>query len=199
MSSRRLNFPPQYDTGGDTHIHVDQGRSLGTPDRNGPIITDPAQAILVVRLTKLYYGDVLFVVRIQSLIIERVCSSWTDTHIPWDEWGKGAVIIDNLQSRYGFDVYIHGTRLVLLKILHHRPNRGLRVRTFDFGRRACGALPLWDQDGGAVRKTSFSDGSEFVFETTGTRTATPWGSTGSQGDGNLFQTQDQDVRIGSLL
>ena len=198
MGSRRLNLPSQYDTDRDAHIHVDRGRSLGTPDRDGPIITDPVQVILVVRLTKLYYGNVLFVVRIQPLI-ERVCSSRTDADIPWDEWGRGAAIIDNLQSRYGFDVYIHGTRLVLLEILHHRPNRGLCVRTFDFGRRACGALPLWNQDGGAVRKTSFTDGSEFVFETTGTRTATPWGSTGSQGDGNLFQTQDQDVRIGSLL
>ena len=122
MGSRRLNLPSQYDTDRDAHIHVDRGRSLGTPDRDGPIITGPAQAILVVRLTKLYYGNVLFVLRIQPLI-ERVCSSRTDADIPWDEWGRGAAIIDNLQSRYGFDVYIHGTRLVSLEILHHRPPR----------------------------------------------------------------------------
>ena len=186
MSSRRLNLPPQYDTDRDAHMHADQDRSLGTLDRDRPIKTDPSQEILVVRLTKLYHGDILFVVRIQPLI-ECVCSTRTDVHIPWDEWGRGAVTIEN-RLRYGFDVYIHGTRLVLLETLrHHRLTQGLRVRTFDFGRRACSALPLWDQDGGAVRKTSFSDGSEFVLEATGTRPPIPWGSTGSQGDGNFFQ------------
>lgn len=188
MSSLRLSLPPLYDTDRNARIHVDQDRSLGTLDRDGPIIADPTQAILVVRLTRHYHGDILFVVPIQPLI-ERVCSARTGTHIPWSEWGRGAVIMQNPQSRYGFDVCIHGTRLVLLE-MPYRLVRSPRIRTFDFSRRARNALPLWDQGGGTVKKASFSDGSEFVLEATGTGAATPWAGTGSQGDGNFFQVSD---------
>jgi hypothetical protein len=52
MSSRRLDLPPQYEPDGSAFIHVDQDRSLGTPDKDGPVITDPTQAILVIKLTK---------------------------------------------------------------------------------------------------------------------------------------------------
>jgi len=94
--------------------------------------------------------------------------------------------MQNPRSDHGIDVCIHGTRLVLLE-MPYRPVRSPRVRTFDFSRRARGALPLWDQGGGTVKKASFSGGSEFVLEATGTGVATPWASTGSQGDGNFFQ------------
>ena len=187
MSSRRLDLPPQYDSDRCALIHVDQDRSLGTLDRDGPIITDPTQAILVVKLTKLYHGDVLLVVRIQPLI-ECVCSPRTGAHIPWDEWGRDAVIMENPVSRYGLDVYVHGTHLVLLEIPYQFVQRGCpRVRTFDFCRHGCSALPLWHKGGGAERKALFLDGSEFVLEATGAGVATPWGGTGSQGDGNFFQ------------
>lgn len=187
MSSRRLDLPPQYDSDRSALIYVDQDRSLGKLNRDGPVITDPTQAILVVKLTKLYHGDVLLVVRIQPLI-ERVCSTGTGANIPWDEWGRDAVIMENPVLRYGLDVHVHGTHLVLLEMPYQFVQRGCpRIRTFDFGRRGRSVLPLLDKSGGAERKALFSDGGEFVLEATGVGVTTPWGGTGSHRNGSFFQ------------
>jgi hypothetical protein len=186
MSSQRLDLPPQYDRYGNIFVHVDKDASLGTLDRDGPIITDPTQAILVVKLAEPDYEDVLVVVRIQPLI-ERVCSTRTDENIPWDEWGRGAVILKNPELKYDLDVYVHGTHLVLFEKSHRFGPWGfLGFRTFDFGRRGCSALLLWEEGGRAERMAWFWDGSRVVFKATGVRAATEWDGTGSQGNGNFF-------------
>lgn len=189
MSSRSFILPPQYHDR-DVHIHADKDRPLGIPNSDGPLVTDPTQAILVLELLKSRHEhSILLVVRIQAFI-ERVCSTCTDIHIPWDEWGKGAVVIEN-RPRYRSSIHIHGTHLVVLEMPYHRGRRGHpSVRAFDFSRSGCGALPLVGRvGGGAERKVLFSDGSEFVLEAAEFRNGTSWGNMGSQGDGVFFQVR----------
>lgn len=191
MSSRTFVLPPVYHDRV-PRIHADRDRSLGTPNRDGPLITDPTQAILVLELLKSRHEhSILLVVQIQPLI-DRVCSTRTDVHIPWDEWGRGSVIIEK-PPRYGSFIHIHGTHLVALETPYHwqRGRRGYpRVRVFDFSRNGRSALPLRDGEGGGTeRKVMFSDGSEFVLEADEFKVDdddASWGNMGSQGDGTFF-------------
>ena len=184
MSSRKFSLPSQYHDK-NFFIHVDQDRSLGTLNSDGPLITDPTQAILVIEITKSSHRNALLVVRVQALI-DQVCSARTDARIPWDEWGRGVVVMENSPSGLGQPIYVHGTHLVMVSRM---PDRGgpmdcHRVRTFDFGRRGCGALPFSDEAGGAARKALFLDGNEFVFEVGGVGNVAMLGSVGN---GNFFQ------------
>ena len=187
-SSRRFSLPQQYQDR-EPHVFVDRDRPLGTLNSDAPLITDPTQAILVVKLSKLGHRRVFLVVRINALI-DHACSTRADAHLPWDEWGRDVVITEDQPSGSNSLVYVHGTHLVLLSTEPHRS--GLmayyRVRTFDFGRRGCGALPFWDEEGGgAERKALIFDGSEFVFETVGVRNMRMLRSVGSPGNGNFFR------------
>jgi len=185
-SSRKLSLPPQYHDK-NVFIYVDQGKSLGTLNGDGPLITDPTQAILVVTLSKSGHQKVLLVVRINALI-DHVCSTGTDVHLPWDEWGRNAVIMeDRRPPGFGSPICVHGTHLVMVSTMQYQ--NGLmgyhRVRTFDFGRRGCGALPFWDDKGGGTeRKALFLDGNEFEFEVAGVGSMT---ILRSLGNGNFFQ------------
>ena len=185
-NSQRFSLLPRYY---DRRIsmHIDEDRFLGTLDRDGPFITDPTQAILVVKFSKFNFGDVFLVVRIQPLI-EWVCPTSTDGHMPRDEWKRNSVILESPALRYRLKVYVHGTHLVVLGMANLRVRGSCpRVRTFDLGRRGCGALPLWDEGSGAERK-AFFDGCEFILaEAARVRAVTPWLQIGPQGDGNPFQ------------
>ena len=188
MSSRRFSLPPQYHDR-DHLVFVDRDRPLGALNSDEPITTDPTQTILVIKLSKFGYRNIFLVVRINALI-EHVCSTRTDAHLPWDEWGRNAVIMEDRPPGSGLPIYVHGTHLAMVSTMPYR--NGLtdchRVRTFDFGRRRCGALPFWDEEGGGTeRKASFLDGSEFVFEAAGVRNMAMLGSVGSLGNGNFFQ------------
>ena len=187
-NSRRFGLPQRYH-GRRVLVHVDQDRSLGTPTRDGPLITDPTQAILVVELPKIdHHPVVLLVVRIRDLI-KHVCSTRVGVYIPWDEWGRSAVVMEDQVSGYGSFIHVYGTHLVVLTWPYRQSRRGcFHVRTFDFSRRGCAGLPLWDEeDGGAGREASFSDGREFVHETIRLGGVTPWSDVESLGDGNFFQ------------
>ena len=184
MISRRFSLPPRYHDK-DHLMFVDQDRL----DSDGPLIADPTQAILVVEFSKIGHESILLVVRINTLI-EHVCSTRTDVHLPWDEWGRNAVIMEDLPFGSGFPFYVHGTHLVMVLTVPCR--RGLmechRARTFDFGRRRCGAMPFWDEeDGGTERKASFFVGSGFVFEVAEAGNVALLGSMRSLGNGNFFQ------------
>jgi len=174
MNSRRFSLLPQYHDR-DHLTFSNRDRPLVTLNSGGPLITDPTQAILVVVLSKSGHQNVLLVVRINALI-ERVCSTHTDVHIPWDEWGRNAVIMeDRRPPGLGLPIYVHGTHLVMVSSIPYRNDLRdcHRVRTFDFGRRRCGALPFWDEEGGgAERKALFLDGNEFEFEVAGVRNMT---------------------------
>ena len=190
MSLRRFSLPQKY-RNRDVLIRVDGDRPLGTLNKGDPFITDPTQAIFIVEISKSHHQPtVLLVVRIQDLI-EHVCSTCTDVRIPWDEWGRGAVIVENQVFGYSPSIYVHDTHLVLFEYSHgFGTGDCLRVRIFDFSRRGCSALPLclWDVEGsGARRKALFSDGRKSVSERFDAAGAGSLSQMGSLGNGNFFR------------
>ena len=66
-------------------MNPDRNMSLGTPNQDGPLIVDPAQAICVVNLAcGQWTSYAMAPFRAQDLI-ERVCAMDTDAPIPWDK------------------------------------------------------------------------------------------------------------------
>ena len=181
-NSRQFSLPPQY-CDGHALIHADQGRSLGALNGDGPLVTDPTQAILVVEIVRL---RLLLIVRIQTLV-ERVCSTRAEVEIPWDEWGRGVVSMKTPQASYDSPICVHGTHLMVVKTPSwHGLSDYNRVRTFDFGRRGCGTLPFLDEEGGGTeRRAAFEDGQELTLDESGD--VAWWGGMRSLGDGNLFR------------
>jgi len=136
----------------------------------------------VVEIIRLW---LLIIVRIQALM-EHVCSTRAGVEIPWDEWGRGAVTMKTPQASYDSPICVHGTRLMVVKTPSwHGLSDYNRVRTFDFGRRGCGALPFLDEGDGAERRAVFEDGLELTLDESGD--VAWWGGMRSLGDGNLFR------------
>ena len=200
MGLRRFSLPQQYHDR-NVLIHVDGDRPLGTLNEGDPFITDPAQAILIVEISKSPHQlAVLLVVGIEDLI-EHVCSACTDVRTPWDQWGRGVVIVENQVFSCNPSIHVHGTHLVLFEMLYgFGTGDRFRVRIFDFNRRGCSALPLWDMEGGgARRKALFSDGREFVSEWFDAERAAALRYTGSQGNGSFFQVSCLQFRTNDIV
>jgi len=177
-NSRRFSLPPRYGSEYYSVVHVDRDRYLGKLDKDVPFITDPTQAILVVEVLRPMRQSVSLVVRMQALI-EKVCSTRTDDHIPWDEWGRGVTIMKSPRGPR-FPIHVHGTHVVVLTSLDDR-----RVHVFDFGRRGGGSLSLLDrEDGGEKRRVLFEDGREFILEVDNIS----WGGVQSLGNGAFFHS-----------
>ena len=185
-SIRRLRLPPQYSN---EHysalIHVDQDRCLGAPSRDVALITDPTQAILAIHVSKPpYLGGVLHIVRIQTLI-EHVCSTRTDDHILWDEWGRGAVVM-KMPWYPNIEFSVHGIHMVVL-IRQCRGDVMYHIHSFDFGQRGYSTLPFLDgEDGRAERGASFKDGKEFIFKVARSDEIFLWPSMKSLRNGTFF-------------
>jgi len=179
-NSRRFSLPPRYGSEYYSVVHVDRDRYLGKLDKDVPFITDPTQAILVVEVLRPMRRSVSLVVRMQALI-ENVCSTCTDDHIPWDEWGRGAAIMESPRGPRS-PIHVHGTHVVVLAM---RSLYDCRVHVFDFGRRRRGSLPLLDRgDGGAKRRVLFEDGREFILEAD----QISWDGVQSLGNGAFFHS-----------
>ena len=160
---RRFGLPPQKQSKRQVCIYLDHDRSLGTVNRDGPLITDPTQAIFVICL--LTDPVVLLVLWIQHLI-EPTCSMRTDVQIPWDEWGRGSVAMEIPED--GMDsvhlVTVHGTRVLVMCGCCYI-DQGLNIHIFDFSRRGSASLSLSDEsDGGTERRALFKDGRSCKFE-----------------------------------
>ena len=161
---RQFRFPTKYLEGG-ASVSLDHDRSLGTVDRDGHLIIDPTQAILVIGLST--DQEVFLILRMQSLI-EHACSMSTDVQIPWDKWGRGSVVMDNPLG-YEFSItVVHGPRMMVIRDAGDGPEGHCSIRVFDFSRQGSAALPLTDRnDGEAGRRAMFEDGRSCVFEMDG--------------------------------
>ena len=178
-SSRRLSFPSGCYEEDDVLLRVDQDRCLGTSNGDGPLITDPTQAILVIEFLAPQWRCILLAVRVQALI-ESICSTCTDGPIPWGDWGRGAVFMVTPRFSPDSPIYVHGTHVMVGAPLRQRDR--VSIRTFDFGRRGRSVLPLWDEeDGGDERRALFEGGQEFMLEG-----VMWWSNIRSLGDGQLF-------------
>ena len=140
-------------------MHVDANRCLGTPGQDGLLTTDPTQAIFVAELIDQYEARKLLIVPIQNLI-ERICSVSAGDCVPWDEWGRGAVVMEvprRGSGSGGSHPLVQGVHVVMAKeyttssVGEHHPH----ICTFDFSRRGCSVLPSWD---GIERRARFEDG-----------------------------------------
>jgi len=174
---RRFDIPLRY-RGRFSSVITDRDGSPGTQD--GSLITDPAQAILVVDLCD---GDephhFSLVFRTQALVA-RACSMSLDTCIPWDEWKRDAVIME--VPAHDSHIFIHGVHVIVVKKRAQNADN-LQLRTFDFSWRGCRAL--WGKGGRARRRRMdlYEGGRDFILE--GTENVSEWGLN-SLGNGAFY-------------
>lgn len=132
----------------------------------GPLITDPTQSVFIVDLSLNLLGQrELLILRVQPMI-ELACSMRTDVQIPWDEWGRGSVVvgIPTSLSHHVYFVAVHGARLL---VIHGtgRADEYPYIHIFDFSRGKSAALPLSDKnDDGTERRILFKHGRSCAFK-----------------------------------
>ena len=144
---------------------ADGDRYLGTLDR--PLTTDPAQAILVIKLVSPDGPRVLLIVRIQTLI-KCVHSMSPDTCSPWEEWGRGAAVMEvptHASAYEGPFLLIQGVRVTWVNATPGVDGLFLpNLCSFDLGRRGWSILPLRDEGNGTERRLSFEDGQQISLQ-----------------------------------
>ena len=140
---RQLVLPGQF-LDRTARIRVDHDRPLGARNGGGPLIADPVQGVLIVELGGLR-PPVFLVARTQALI-EQIGSTRADSgsRIPWNEWGRGAVVME-VQTPGGYPcTFVLGTQVVVVKVYDAGGrDRRHNVQTFDLSWRGCGPLPAW--------------------------------------------------------
>jgi hypothetical protein len=145
----------------------DRETSLGALDKHRSLIVDPTQAIRTMHFRhddRHRYIRLFF--RTQALI-EQACSPSTDRDIPWDEWGRGSVILE-VPISAGSYTLVQGPRVIAVEQCavpgSHRIE--LRLRTFDFRLRACGTLSDIGEGGESVRVARHEHGRDLLLEGT---------------------------------
>ena len=158
----------------------------GALNRHAPLTVDPTQAIHVVTFL---HGDknrhVILAFRKQALI-EQVCSLDTDADIPWDEWGRDSMILE-IPISDNPRTLVQELHVIKVKMCGVRVpggyKRQLRLRTFDFSLRACGALSDVGEGGEYLRAFRNEDGRDVFLE--GSENLSEHGF-GSLGNGIFF-------------
>ena len=138
-SLRRFRVPQRYRNWFPSVI-IDRGMPLGTLNQDEPLIVDPAQAFIVIELFRGEVSTLASIVLRTQALIRHSCSMSTDTHIPWEEWGKDAMIIEIPTLHLKF--YVQGTQMIEAK-MRRVPGGGMEhicLRTFDFSKRGCSTL-----------------------------------------------------------
>ena len=162
---RWFRLPRKY-CGRNAYLQVNRGGSLGTADRDGPLIVDPTQAIIIMDFLETSQEPrVYLILRIQPFI-ECACSMRADVRIPWNEWGRGTVAME-ISSTVAVhpETVIHGARVLAIVETPHGLRQRFCIHTFDFSRRESAALQLSDGNGReAERKATFEDGWRHVLE-----------------------------------
>lgn len=158
---RRFMLPPKYHGCG-AQMHLGRHRSLGAMDGDGHLIVDPNQAILAMTLSP---DDRVFLILRTQPLIEHACSIRTDVQIPWDEWGRSAVVMKN-PTRFNTSIpFIHGARMLVVHRPYSIPLDHRHIHAFDFSRWGTAALPLSDGiDGGTERRAVFNNWQDCVFK-----------------------------------
>ena len=185
-SSWELELPQRFHNWAAT-IYTDHERQLGVPDRGEPFIADPNQAVLVIQLKNYLPGGLAFlIVRVQALI-EESRPTHADHRVPWDEWGRDAVVAEDLVRSVGWCIFVHGAQVVVTQTDPFRDQQKYEksLRTFDFSRRGCSSLPLWGGEGGGTQRTVPSEDEGLARPAPGDG-ATPVGQLRSLNDGSLF-------------
>lgn len=153
VNSRRFLIPPRYRDWYPS-VHLDSDRCLGTLDRDRALTTDPAQAVLVVKLINDDCRCVLFTVQIQTLI-EHVCSMNPDTCVPWNVWGRDVAVLEIPISRGARpSILVQGVRVIVAKMCTLSGTNGSHpsLCIFDFSWQGWGPLSPWEETDGGERR-----------------------------------------------
>lgn len=190
-NSRRLGLPQRFQDW-IADIRVDHDRPLGTPNKDEPFIADPAQAVLVVNLMRDWGPGTFLVVRTQALI-EQTNSMCVDSHVPWGEWGRGAVVIE-VPARGGglAHAFVHGAQVMVVgkypsNAWDSRGDYKYGVQKLDFTWRGRSSLPFLDRESGGTERSVRA-----LFERKRCIGIKPdggmssWGELRSSSDGRLF-------------
>lgn len=148
----RLGVPRQFYHRNAT-IHIDRDRPLGTPSMEEPLIADPAQSVIALEREGSWGPLALFVVRMQALI-EQTCPAQAGSRVPWEEWGRDAVVVEVPAEHTPQSTFVHGAQVVVTWITYTAdedsvPNWYYLVFTLDLGLRGGSSLRRWR--GGADR------------------------------------------------
>ena len=164
-SFRRLNLPLKY-LGWDVHIHLDLDGSLGIANRDEPLIADQNQAVLLVELSSMKWRSEVFLIVQTRLLIEHVCSLGAEVRIPWNEWGRGAVVMGVANCGIQSSVVAHATRVIVFSdIGDHELGQRYHIHIFDFTHRGRATLPLSTGDEGEIKRTAaFEDGKSCALK-----------------------------------
>ena len=176
---RRFGFPSEF-SDQRARIFVDHDRDLGTPNRDEALIADPAQAVLAMEFGEPWDSRPLLIVRTQVLT-EQTYSVGTDSHICWDEWREGAVVMGVLTRGFSLHTFVHGAQAVVVgKHIRDWDYHHYVARTFNFGR--CSPLQLRSRAGGTEKRVPFEIGGHFKFESSDS----VWNRLRSLSDGRIF-------------
>jgi len=136
-------------------INLDHDRSLGMVNRDRPFVVDPTQDIFIVDF--LICDRWVFLILRKQLVIGYASSEPADVRIPWNEWGKDAVVMDMPVGHTIPYAIVHGNHMLGIGC-----ERGHQIHIFDFSRKGIAGLPFWDESGDRTwRWAEFEDG--FMF------------------------------------
>ena len=94
--------------------HILVNRRLGTPDKDEAFLADPAQAVIVIELVGGLGPPNLLVVPTLALI-EQTNSEHAGSHVPWDEWGRDAVVIEvPNDDGYRISTFVYGAQVMIV-------------------------------------------------------------------------------------
>ena len=160
---RWFRLPPKY-LGRHASLVLGCDRSLGTANRDGHLIVDPTQAILMVDLSLTSRQPRTFLILRMQPLFDYARSMRTDTQIPWDEWGRGVVSMAIPLNSSLFISIVHGAHVLVIHDTLHDLGLPYHINTHDFTRRGSATLPLSDgDDGGIERRAVFDDEHRCVF------------------------------------
>ena len=126
-------------------ICTDSDRSPGEGSRDGPLVVDPTQSVIVLQVTLyhdtygMYSSEELVLVIRATTLIGRMSSARAEPHILWDDWKRDVMVVE---VPWGFShhrTFVLGSR-VLLATRDWQDRDGVPVQAYDFSRWGCRAL-----------------------------------------------------------
>ena len=135
---------------------------FGTLNQDEPFVVDPTQAFIILQLFGEVQDRVLIVLRTQALI-KHACLMGTDTYIPWEEWGRDAIVMEMPTS--DSVIYIQGVHVVegqMGKVPGSDHANHMSIRVFDFSKRGCSTIR--DEGGETVWAAWYEEGRELSLE-----------------------------------
>ena len=156
---RRFRLPQKY-RDWRAYVRLDHYRPLGAVNRDGPLITDPTQSIFIMELSSNPPQPTASLVLRMQPLIELACSMRTDVQIPWDEWGRGPVVMEIPKTPF-CHIYLTAVHGAHLLVIHgtDRADERRNIHLLDFGRGGSTVLPLSDENDGEIeRRALFKHG-----------------------------------------